>query len=307
MSNEVISITSGRWDKGYLAPLGFDLFEVPANKVDFISNYKTIAKDIADTGAAKAVILGDRYEYLLAAIICKRLGMRIYHIHAGERTHEFVDDNYRHAISSISDVCMCVHPKYVEYCKKIAPDASVFLVDSPSLDTIYKNDGDVQARPKYKFFLLAYNPVGIEKFDIKYPMLAMKYTVTTPYRLFVVRPNGDVGSDAVNDVVDTYATTFPTRIKVLDELTHTEYLSFLKYAQYAFGNSSSLVIESPSYRTPVLLMGNRQNGRYLHENITLFDGKFPSKNFLRNNFGLYPSEFGNGNAVEKICKIVVEN
>ena len=89
---------------------------------------------------------------------------------------------------------------------------------------------------------------------------------------------------------------------------------FLKNCKCIVGNSSSGLLEAPTFRTPAVNIGNRQNSRFRGNNVidTDFDTELiiksvekamsaEFKNFLINNVD-YP--YGDGHSSEKILELL---
>ena len=80
-------------------------------------------------------------------------------------------------------------------------------------------------------------------------------------------PNADTGSRTIINALKDYAQRHPDNARLFSSLGQKRYLSLLKYADIMLGNSSSGIIEAPSFRLPVVNIGDRQKGRLRAENI----------------------------------------
>jgi UDP-N-acetylglucosamine 2-epimerase (non-hydrolysing)/GDP/UDP-N,N'-diacetylbacillosamine 2-epimerase (hydrolysing) len=56
-------------------------------------------------------------------------------------------------------------------------------------------------------------------------------------------------------------------INVFKNIPHIEYISLMKMATAMVGNSSSGIVEAPSFGLPVINIGSRQDGRERAENV----------------------------------------
>jgi UDP-N-acetylglucosamine 2-epimerase len=82
-------------------------------------------------------------------------------------------------------------------------------------------------------------------------------------------PNIDAGSDHISKVVRVYRALGEAGwMRTLTNLTPENYLTVLAGAACAVGNSSSFVRDAGYFGTPVVLVGNRQNGRETDEHVT---------------------------------------
>jgi UDP-N-acetylglucosamine 2-epimerase len=128
----------------------------------------------------------------------------------------------------------------------------------------------------------------------------------------VIYPNADAGGRAMIEVIKKYEGI--RFIKAFRSLPRDKYLALMSAASVMVGNSSSGIIEAPSFRLPVVNIGIRQEGRDRAENVidvghdkekikaairkALDDKKFLSK--VKNCLNPY----GDGKASERIVAIL---
>jgi GDP/UDP-N,N'-diacetylbacillosamine 2-epimerase (hydrolysing) len=86
------------------------------------------------------------------------------------------------------------------------------------------------------------------------------------YQTIVSYPNSDNGGREIIRVIEEYRAKYPF-LKVFRNLSQVEYLSFLQISEVMIGNSSSGIIEAPSFKLPVVNIGTRQDGRLRSCNI----------------------------------------
>jgi len=96
-------------------------------------------------------------------------------------------------------------------------------------------------------------------------------------------------------------------------LGHKKYFSFLKIVDGMIGNSSSGLLEMPSFRKATINLGDRQSGRIRSKsvldtkikkkNITLSIKKIYSKKFI-NKIKNCKNPYGDGGASNKIVKLL---
>jgi len=79
--------------------------------------------------------------------------------------------------------------------------------------------------------------------------------------------NADAQGALINDRLQAACTRNPGRFKWIPHLGHRRYLSCLKYFAVMVGNSSSGLTEAPSFRLPVVNIGDRQRGRVRAANV----------------------------------------
>jgi UDP-N-acetylglucosamine 2-epimerase (non-hydrolysing)/GDP/UDP-N,N'-diacetylbacillosamine 2-epimerase (hydrolysing) len=71
----------------------------------------------------------------------------------------------------------------------------------------------------------------------------------------------------INAAIEAFCRTVPGRYRLYDHLGQVVYLSCLRHLDLMLGNSSSGLVEAPSFRLPVVNVGNRQMGRVRAANV----------------------------------------
>jgi UDP-N-acetylglucosamine 2-epimerase (non-hydrolysing)/GDP/UDP-N,N'-diacetylbacillosamine 2-epimerase (hydrolysing) len=135
------------------------------------------------------------------------------------------------------------------------------------------------------------------------------------YQTIVSYPNSDNGGREIIRVIEEYRAKY-LFLKVFRNLSQVEYLSFLNIADVMIGNSSSGIIEAPSFKLPVINIGSRQDGRLKACNV--IDIPYGKKSVIKGiKKALYDESFkkqfknctnpyGDGNASGKISQIIGE-
>ena len=80
-----------------------------------------------------------------------------------------------------------------------------------------------------------------------------------PMRYIITKANADAGGRIVNEMIDQYAQTHKETVFSIDSLGMKRYLSALKYSSMVIGNSSSGLVEAPSFHIPTINIGDRQS------------------------------------------------
>lgn len=224
------------------------------------------------------VVLGDRYELLSVSIAALIHKIPIAHIHGGEATFGIIDEAIRHSVTKMSTLHFPSIERYKQRIVQLgeAPER-VHVVGSLGIDNI-KNmnllDRDELSRKfeidfTKKLALVTYHPVTLDAYQSS--MLKMQtlldVLVENNILSLITMPNADPGNKPIYDVIKDYEARYPDNIKFIKNLGQLGYLSAMKYASLMVGNSSSGIIESASFRLPVINVGDRQNGRYKPLNI----------------------------------------
>ena len=77
----------------------------------------------------------------------------------------------------------------------------------------------------------------------------------------ITYPNADHGGRRIIEMIDEFAASQPLRVHAIVSLGQIRYLSVMKFAAAVIGNSSSGLIEAPSFGIPTINIGDRQAGR----------------------------------------------
>ena len=219
------------------------------------------------------ILLGDRYELLPCAITCIQFKIPIAHLHGGEITRGSLDDIYRNTISKIANLHFVCHEEYKKNLIKLGERSDrIFNFGAPSIEHISSNIRKnsfigTTIKFKNKTFLVTYHPNTIypskTKKEIIQLMSALKFLKN--YNFILTQPNFDVNSHEILDVFKRYKKC--KNISIKKSLGKKDYFLVLKNVNGIIGNSSSIILESSSFKLPALNIGNRQNGRILTKNI----------------------------------------
>ena len=267
------------------------------------------------------LVLGDRGEMLAGAIAGVYLSIPVAHIHGGE-VSSTVDNYARNAITKLAQIHFPATEKSRDRIIGMGEDASrIYVVGAPGLDQVHQESllsCDELAR-KYLIdfskpvLLVVQHPVTLES-DMGPEQIreTLEAVVSFQYQTIIIYPNADAGGRAMIDVIREYEKV--PYVKIFSSLPHNEYLSLLQHVSVLVGNSSSGLIEAPSFSLPVVNIGTRQTGRergdnvidalYTRENISecigvaLHDNKFREKIKSRRN------PYGDGMASKRITDIL---
>ncbi len=267
------------------------------------------------------LLLGDRGEMLAGAIVGAYLKIPVAHIHGGEATMT-VDEFARHAITKLSHIHFAVSKKSAERIKKMGEDSwRIFLTGAPGLDSIlsHKFSPAKKMAAKYnldlskKIILMVQHPAEAEAKEsarqIKETLEAIK---EIGEQAIIIYPNADAGGREMIKVIKKYENV--PFFQIYRSLPHDDYLSLLKLADVLVGNTSSGIVEAPSFGLPVVNIGLRQEGREasanaLHVNYdkakikAVINRALRDKVFIRKAKNCH-SPYGNGRAGEKIAKVL---
>lgn len=218
--------------------------------------------------------LGDRPEMLAVATACLYLGIPTGQVHGGEKTST-VDELARHAIAKLSHVHFAATEESAERLLKMGEDKwRVYVVGAPALDVIlnealptreelFARLGLNVAEP---VILLTQHPVSEEAGEAAAQIEATIQAVKEHNMpVVVIYPHADAGGRAMIEIIDKEKDN-PT-FRIVPSLPHKEFLALEREAAVWVGNSSGALIESSCFRTPVVNIGTREQGRQRGGNV----------------------------------------
>ncbi len=282
-----------------------------------------LSEKLAEIKPDIILLLGDRGEMLAGAIVGSYMNIPVAHVHGGDISRT-VDDSARHAITKLSHIHFPATKKSAERILQMGEEPwRVHVVGAPGLDAILKEQL-IEAKKigeKYNLdlskpiLLMIQHPVTTEiesaAFQIKETLDAI---VELKHQTILIYPNSDAGGRRMIEIIKKYE-KYPF-IKTFKSIPHKEYLSLMKVANVLVGNSSSGIIEAPSFHLPVVNIGTRQEGRERGENVidVGYDKKqiknavetcLYDKSFIEKTKNCV-SPYGTGGASKKIAKILAE-
>ena len=234
--------------------------------IGFADAYEDLKPDMV-------VVLGDRYEILSAVSTALFYKIPVAHLHGGEISEGAYDDCIRHAITKMSHLHFTSTEEYRERVIQLgeSPDR-VFNVGAPGVENIKKiplmSKEDLQKSMGGfglgdKSLLVTYHPVTLENATAAAQCEALLECLDRipEYKVVFTLPNSDTDGRVIIQKINEYVSRNPGRCVAYPSLGLTRYLSALKYVTAAVGNSSSGIIEVPSFGKPTLDIGDRQKGR----------------------------------------------
>ncbi|MCE9675726.1 UDP-N-acetylglucosamine 2-epimerase [Paraclostridium bifermentans] len=220
------------------------------------------------------LILGDRDEDLAGAIIGSHMNIPVAHIHGGEVTGT-IDESIRHATTKFAHIHFAATEGSKNRLLKLGEIKDyVFNVGSPGLDSIlnrkYKTKRELFSEFNLdcnrKLIIVAQHTVTTQREQAVCQMReTMEAIKALGEQTVLIYPNADAGGREMIDVIKQYENL--DFISTYRNINFEDYLNLLKYSDVMIGNSSSGIMEAPSYHLPVVNLGTRQNGREQSTNI----------------------------------------
>ena len=237
------------------------------------------ADALEDLRPDMAVILGDRYEMLAAAQACLIYKVPIAHLHGGEITEGAYDDAIRHAITKLSHLHFASTEEYRQRIIQMGEmPERVFYVGSLGVDNI-KNEPTIPLAELEQslnfhlgaqFLLITFHPVTMDCTPASEQCDALLKALDDTckgYQLLFTLPNSDTNGRVIISKVKEYVNAHSDTSCAVISLGKKRYYSALKFATAVVGNSSSGLVEAPSFHIPTLNIGIRQQGRARGESV----------------------------------------
>ena len=308
-------------DEIYMALDGF-------NNVTTTKSMGVLLQSFADTLAREKptwlIVAGDRSETLIATIAAAYMNIPIAHIQAGELSGN-IDGQARHAIGKFAHLHFASNLDAVKRLKSLGEEKfRIKLVGAPQLDDLYNNKQKFKnisvIKNKYNidiknnYILVIYHPPQSNIEPIKKDFKNIfNFLKKLNMKKIWISPNNDAGSAIIKSEFMRYR---DANDYLFDNLPREEYLILLKNAKCIFGNSSSGIIESPSFKIPCINIGFRQHGRLQARNIINVTQvkeqklrgafkKIDSKKFQKKLKNLI-NPYGDGNSSKKILDYVLK-
>jgi UDP-hydrolysing UDP-N-acetyl-D-glucosamine 2-epimerase len=224
------------------------------------------------------VILGDRFEALAAAQTAMILRIPVIHLHGGEITEGAYDDAIRHAITKLSHIHCTSTDEYRMRVIQLgeAPDR-VKNVGAIGLDhlsrstfmTMTELSQSLDFPITHPYILVTYHPVTLaeEEPEKSFQELINALDEFPEHQIILTYPNADDGGRKIIPLLESYANKDTKRVLAIKSLGQIRYLSAVKYAAAVVGNSSSGVIEVPSFDVATIDIGVRQQGRLCAKSV----------------------------------------
>ncbi|WP_445666647.1 UDP-N-acetylglucosamine 2-epimerase [Fodinibius sp. AD559] len=218
------------------------------------------------------LVLGDRFEIFSAVSAAMIARIPVAHCHGGEATEGLIDEPIRHSITKMSHLHFTSTEKYKKRVIQLGeqPDR-VFNVGALGIENIYRLDlldrSDFEESIDFELnsptFLVTYHPVTLEEKTAEKQINELLKAIDqfTEAKVIFTMPNADTDGRIIIKRINNYVQKNSARCVSFKSLGQIRYLSALKYVDVVIGNSSSGLIEVPSFKTPTVNIGDRQKGR----------------------------------------------
>lgn len=241
---------------------------------EFASEFQRLKPDIV-------LIIGDRYEALSASVAAAFMNLCVVHIQGGEVSGS-IDESTRHAMTKFAQFHFPSTKRSSDYLIRMGERPDTILgVGCPGSDlartmdrtlnpaVINRRGNGAEIDVSKPFLLVIFHPTTTEFGGEQKQMEELVAALDSVRQQTVLLwPNIDAGSDHVSKVVRRFRDLHrPNWLRTLINLPPEEYSRVLATTACAVGNSSSFVRDAGYYGTPVVLVGNRQDGRETDQHV----------------------------------------
>ncbi len=213
------------------------------------------------------LLAGDRGEQLMGAVAGLHLGIPVAHIQAGELSGN-VDGIVRHAITKLAHIHFAANEEFADRVRRMGEqDFRIFVTGAPLVDELVEGPitPEAELRLRYrlpeqqKLVLTVQHPVteeegaaGEQISETIHALMELNWPTIFIY------PNGDAGSESIRSQLAAFKRP---NVRMFRNLPRQDYLGLMRMASVVVGNSSSGIMEAPSFGRPTVNIGRRQAGR----------------------------------------------
>lgn len=218
------------------------------------------------------VLLGDRFEIFSAAVAAYICNIPISHLYGGESTEGAFDEALRHSITKMSFLHFVSHEAYRRKIIQLGEDPRrVFVTGALGVENIKsirpwdkkRLEDDLGIVLDRQFVLVTFHPVTLETqtAGIQMKQLLAALDAFRNIKKIFTMPNADTGGTEISRMISAYVKKRKDEAFAFTSLGTVRYLSLVSRAKAVIGNSSSGIIEVPSFKIPTVNIGDRQKGR----------------------------------------------
>ena len=247
------------------------LKSISDSTTQFAEAYQELMPDLV-------LVLGDRYEIFSASYTAYILRIPIAHIHGGEKTEGAYDEAFRHSITKMSRMHFVSTEEYRKRVIQLGESPEfVFNYGAPGVEALKKIklytkenlENKINLRLKDKNVLITYHPETLNQDLSPKEQINQLLHAIQDFRdinFIFTKANADSGGITINNQIEEFVNSYPNAY-LYSSLGQMNYLSLLPYVDGVIGNSSSGIIEVPSFNIPTINIGRRQEGRISAESV----------------------------------------
>ncbi len=215
------------------------------------------------------LVLGDRDEPFAGSVAAAHMNIPVAHIHGGDITEGCIDESIRHSITKFAHIHFPATEESADRIRKMGEETwRIYTVGAPGLDTILNKELIPKEQLMKKYSLRPGEPLLLavqHSVNLQPEKAAEQIRITLEalndlkIQAILVYPNSDAGGRSMIEVIKEYE-HLPF-LHIFKSLPHIEFISLMNIANALVGNSSSGIIEAPSFHLPAVNIGIRQEVR----------------------------------------------
>ena len=217
------------------------------------------------------IVLGDRFEIFSAVAAALVARIPIAHVHGGEVTEGVIDEAIRHSITKMSHLHFVATDEYRKRVIQLGESPErVFMVGGLGIDNIEhlklldraKLEASLDFKLGKKNLLITFHPVTLETATATDQMIELleALAMLKETKLIFTMPNADTDGRGLIKLVEGFVAQHPDA-RAYTSLGQVRYLSCIAHVDGVVGNSSSGLLEVPSFKKGTINIGDRQRGR----------------------------------------------
>ncbi len=270
------------------------------------------------------LVLGDRYEILMAASAAMIARIPIAHCHGGEATEGVIDESIRHSITKMSQIHLVSTEVFRKRVIQLGESPhTVFNVGALGIENINRLEllsreafeESIQFKLGARNILVTFHPITLEKSSAESQTIELLKALDEQENTSILftKANADTDGRIINQLIDQYVQEHSNKAIAHTSLGQLRYLSAIRHVDAVVGNSSSGLLEVPSFKKPTVNIGDRQKGRIMPDSIINCNPDYLSiKNAIqkalspdfREISGSVRNPYGEGNASGQIVEIL---
>ncbi|MFW3372420.1 UDP-N-acetylglucosamine 2-epimerase [Aliarcobacter butzleri] len=293
-------------------------------QISFCEAFEELKPDIL-------IVLGDRYEIFSATSTAMIARIPIVHLHGGETTEGAFDESIRHSITKMSHLHFTATEEYRNRVIQLGEHPSrVFNVGGMGIENIKRLklltkeefENSIDFKLNKKNILVTFHPVTLENSTAQEQFQELLEVIDEleDTNIIFTKANSDIDGRIINQMIDDYvARNFHKSVR-FTSLGQLRYLSALQYVDAMVGNSSSGLLEAPSFKIGTINIGDRQKGRIKAHSVIdcsanktdiekaferLYSKEF--QNSLLNVQNPYGDGYASNKIIEEIKKVDLQN
>jgi UDP-hydrolysing UDP-N-acetyl-D-glucosamine 2-epimerase len=224
------------------------------------------------------VVMGDRYELFSVSLSALLHKIPIVHFSGGEISEGAIDDSIRHATTKLSHLHLVANQVCAMNVSRIGEeDWRIVITGEPGMDNIHRMDyataeevhAEYGINMSHPTLLVTLHPSTLDPgltLESQYRPVLKALALLDAYQVIITAPGAEEGALTMIAAIEEFVST-QQHIRYIPHLGSRNYLAVMRHAIAVVGNSSSGLVEAPSFGVPCVNIGNRQKNRMCSEAV----------------------------------------